>query len=171
MSSDKRENEKLNVNFTVTNPKEKFEISNELIKMCISNLEYYKKDKSFAGSKIHSNFEKFKKLLESSIPVIKEIESFSHLYDYDENTPGNGYRSFVYIFECALKYSKKIFDYITEHRASLLFRKNLYLKYVSVLTRNNFKVESALFITNKLAHIKLLIPLKKNIFNHFLQRT
>lgn len=116
------------VNFRVGKSDEKYEIVNELIRMCNNNIEHYTTDKSFAGSKMCWNFEKMKNYLEKSVPVLKEIESFAHYYDYDENTPGNGYRSFIFIFECAFKYSMKTCQYITEYRATLLFRKNLYLK-------------------------------------------
>lgn len=121
--------------FQVGKSNEKYETVNELIKMCMSNIEYYTTDKSFAGSKMCSNFEKMKEYLEKSVPVIKEIEDFSPNYDFDEHTPGNGYRSFVYIFECALKYSIKICQYIFDNRSSLLFRKNLYLKELEVCTQ------------------------------------
>ena len=116
------------VNFRVSDSDEKYKIVNELITMCMNNVEHYTTDKSFAGTRLCFNFEKMKDYLDKSVPVIKEIEEFAPYYDYDENTPGNGYRSFVFIFECALKYAMKTCQYITENRASLLFRKNLYLK-------------------------------------------
>ncbi|CAG9797696.1 unnamed protein product [Chironomus riparius] len=123
------------VNFCVSDSDEKYKIVNELITMCMNNIEHYTTDKSFAGTRLCFNFEKLKDYLDKSVPVIKEIEEFAPYYDYDENTPGNGYRSFVFIFECALKYSMKTCQYITENRASLLFRKNLYLKELDVCTQ------------------------------------
>lgn len=107
---------------------EKYEIISELIKKCASNDEYYRSDQSSVGVKIHSAFAKVKMELENSVPVIKEIERFAGVYDFDEKTPGNGYRSFVYIFKCAVIHTEKICTFITENRASLLFRKSLYMK-------------------------------------------
>lgn len=107
---------------------EKYEIIEELIKMCASNDEYYRNDQSSVGVKIHSAFAKVKHELESLVPVIKQIENFAGIYDFDEKTPGNGYRSFVYIFKCAVIHTEKTCTFITENRASLLFRKSLYMK-------------------------------------------
>lgn len=127
---DKTAKSTANVNFKISEEvtKRKYESVNELIRMCQINIDYYKSDKSFVGSRMCSNFEKIVELLNVSVPIIREIDSFAHLYDYDEHTPGNGYRSFIFIFDSALQYSIKICQYITENRASLLFRKSLYLK-------------------------------------------
>jgi hormone-sensitive lipase len=118
------------VNFEISEAMttKKYEAVNEVIRMCASNIEYYQQDKSFVGTRMQQNFEKLREFLDKSVPVVKEIESFAHKYDYDEKTPGNGYRSFVHIFESAVKYSQKHCQYITDNRASLLFRKSLYQK-------------------------------------------
>lgn len=110
---------------------EKYEIIQELIKMCASNVDFYKADQSSVGVKLTSAFSKVAEMLEKSVPVIKEIESFAGLYDFDEKIQANGYRSFVYIFNCAVIHTEKICRYITESRASLLFRKSLYMKWVT----------------------------------------
>lgn len=118
------------VNFKISKSQtaERFQMLNDLIAMCGVNVDFYKNDNSFVGSKMCSNFEKLKEFLTKSLPVIKEIESFSVIYDYDEKTPGNGYRSFTFIFHSGVQYSMKVCQYITENRRSLLFRKSLYLK-------------------------------------------
>lgn len=107
---------------------EKYLMVDELIKMSVSNVAFYKDDQSFVGVKLHTIFSKLIVVLEKSVPVIKEIESFAGLYDFDEKTQGNGYRSFVYIFNSAVKHSDTICRYITENRANLLFRKSVYMK-------------------------------------------
>lgn len=118
------------VNFQISKfmTTKKYETANELIRMCLSNIEFYKNDKSFVGTRLQLSFEKLKEFLDKSIPVIKEIESFAHLYNYDEHTPGNGYYSFIFTYESALNYSLKKCQYVTDNRSSLLFRKSLYLK-------------------------------------------
>lgn len=106
----------------------KYEKVDELIKLCVNNDEFYRHDKSFAGSRMCIAFEKLNDNLEKSSPIIREVESFAHLYDYDESTPGNGYRSFIFIFDAALDYSMKVCQYINDNRGSLLFRKSVYIK-------------------------------------------
>lgn len=107
---------------------EKYYIIDELIKMSVSNVEFYHRDKSFIGVKMHATFEKLIQLLEQSVPVIKQIESFAGDYDFDAITQGNGYRSFAYIFHCAVVHTEKVCKYILENRGNLLFRKSVYLK-------------------------------------------
>lgn len=107
---------------------EKSDIAGELITMCVSNVDFYRHDKSYVGVKIHASFQKLVDILEKSQPVLSEIESFAGRYDFDTETPGNGYRSFVFIFDAGLQHTVKICRYITDNRGNLLFRKSLYMK-------------------------------------------
>lgn len=109
---------------------EKYILIDDMITMSTSNLDFYQSDKSFVGVKLHSSFEKVIEYLKKSVPVVKEIESFAGKYDFDESTPGNGYRSFIYIFDAAVRHANKICKYITENRGNLLFRKSVYMKWV-----------------------------------------
>lgn len=120
----------MKINSTIRqSDEEKLCIVNELISMSVSNAEFYEHDQSSIGVKLHAIFANIIELLEKSMPVIHTIESFAGIYDFDENTPGSGYRSFVYIFHCAAIHSEKICRYISENRGNLLFRKSLYMKY------------------------------------------
>lgn len=119
----------LKINFSISHTDdERYSLVEELIRMSVSNEEFYTRDQSSVGVKLHLNFTKIILTLEKSLPVIKEIESFAGDYDFDEKTPGNGYRSFVYIFKAAVKHTEKICRYIHENRGSLLFRKSVYMK-------------------------------------------
>lgn len=119
----------LKINFTISDAaEEKYSLVDELIRMSVSNVEYYTRDQSSIGVKVHLIFTKIIEHLEKSVPVIDEIERFAGKYDFDSNTPGNGYRSFVYIFHAAVKHTEKICRYIHENRGSLLFRKGVYMK-------------------------------------------
>ena len=100
----------------------------ELIRSCVSNAAFYDTDKSFIGSRIHVSFIKAVDFLKKIVPLTKNIEAFAGIYDFDAQTPGNGYRSFVYIFNSAVKHTEKICKYITSNRGNLLFRKSAYLK-------------------------------------------
>lgn len=61
-------------------------------------------------------------------PLITEIEEFMAEYDFDASTPGNGFRSFLMVFESAVHHSMKLSKYVTENRSGLLFRTNIYMK-------------------------------------------
>lgn len=103
-------------------------MSDQVIKLCNSNREYFNKDKSETGTKIRSNFFKIVELLEKSTMVLNEIENFAGQYDFDEKTPGNGYRSFIFIFNAAVKHTENICNYIHENRGKFLFRKSVTAK-------------------------------------------
>jgi hormone-sensitive lipase len=103
-------------------------IIDDLIRECVSNAAFYDTDKSFVGTKMHASFLKATKYLEKLVPVTKTVEEFATIYDFDENTPGNGYRSFVYIFNSAVEHASKISKYIINNRGNLLFRKSNYMK-------------------------------------------
>lgn len=117
---------KFQINKTIEG--KKYEKIRDLMEICVSNEKFYKNDKSFAGTRMYMAFEKVNENLIKAEPILREVDSFVHLYDYDESTPGNGYRSFIFIFEAALDYSMKTCQYINDNRGSLLFRKSTYLK-------------------------------------------
>lgn len=127
----------------------KYEKVNELIKLCTNNGEFYKQDKTITGSRMTAAFEKLHDYLNKAVPVTRNIDSFAHTYDYDESTPGNGFRSFIFIFEAALDYSLKTCQYINDNRGSLLFRKSVYLKYLTFLVNEFFMELSNFFISNR----------------------
>lgn len=102
-----------------------------VINLCNNNRDYFITDKSENPQKLHSNFIKIAELLEKSKTILDEIESFAADFDFDKDTPGNGYRSFVFIFNAAVKYIESHLKYIAENRGKFLFRKSLHAKYTS----------------------------------------
>lgn len=125
---DKSAVEGTNFKISESTTERKYEKANNLIKLCETSGEFYKHDQTLIGSRMSTAFDKMHEYLLKSVPVLRKIDSFAHIYDYDESTPGNGYRSFIFIFETALDYSIKTCQYINDNRGSLLFRKSLYLK-------------------------------------------
>lgn len=126
----KTSGDKINFQINENQIGKKYEKIDDLIKFCISNDKFYKHDKSFAGSRMCVAFKILRENLIKAEPILREIDSFVHIYDFDEQNKGNGYRSFIFIFESILDYSMKTCQYISENKGSLLFRKSVYLKYV-----------------------------------------
>lgn len=58
--------------------------------------------------------------------VSKEIESFAGNYDLDESSPGNGYRSFVYIVEKATEKTLAVCGKIHDNHTKFFFREKFY---------------------------------------------
>jgi len=107
---------------------EKFIMWEALKSIVCNNIDFYKADASTNGMKLNGAFIGIIDQLEEARPLVAEVESFCKLYDYDELTTGNGYRSFVKVFDAAIQHTLKIVKYVTENRSSLLFRKNSYTK-------------------------------------------
>lgn len=107
---------------------ERFLVWEALKSIICNNIDYFKSDESINGLKLHGAFLGIIDQLEEARPLIQEIELFCKLYDYDEATPGNGYRSFIKVFECAINHTMRIVKYVTESRSGLLFRKSTYTK-------------------------------------------
>lgn len=96
-------------------------------------MDYFSNDNSGVGrSDLNVVFQKLIDRVESSVITVKQVESFAGLYDYDDQTPGNGYWSFVYIYEAALIHTYRVCMDIINKRNSWFFRRNVYVKYINV---------------------------------------
>lgn len=109
-------------------PNERFILYEALKSIICNNIDYYKSDESTNGLKMHSALIVIIDSIDEGRPLVEEVELFCKQYDFDDVTPGNGYRSFVKIFDSAINHTLKIVKYVTESRSSLLFRKNTYTK-------------------------------------------
>lgn len=84
---------------------------------------------------------KFTKILNSIIetliklePLVNDIRSFAGKYDFDERTPGNGYRSFVLVVDTAVKKTLIVCRQVQKKRRNFFFRRRFYEKYESLKT-------------------------------------
>lgn len=100
----------------------------QLMKVCENNREYFNKGKGQLEAQMSENFRRIQEFLKQLELLIKELESFAGEYDFDESTPGNGYRSFIFIFDAAVKYVERVSTCVVEKRGKLLFRKSSYAK-------------------------------------------
>jgi hormone-sensitive lipase len=114
--------------FKISDKKFVENVVQELISACVNNADYFSTDNSDIGSRFYESFKKIIDLVKSSFDVVNEIEKFVGLYDFDDSTPGSGYRSFVYIHEAALLHTHRICVHIIENRESWFFRKHEYVR-------------------------------------------
>lgn len=103
-------------------------MSDQLMQYCANNREYFNKDRGSVGTLLCSSFCKIEESLKKSTALLSEVETFAGEYDFDEQTPGNGYRSFIYIFNAAATHTLVISKHIAENRGKLMFRKSVYAK-------------------------------------------
>lgn len=107
---------------------EKFIMWEALKTLIENNINYFASDDSTNGLKISAAFVGIIDHLQEAQPLLEEIELFCKLYDFDENTPGNGYRSFIKVFDSAINHTSTLVKYVMQNRSSLLFRKTNYTK-------------------------------------------
>lgn len=93
-----------------------------------NNIDFFKTDESTNGLKLHGAFLGIIDQVDEARPLYQEVQSFCKLYDFDEKLKGNGYRSFLKIYDSAINHALKISKYVTENRSGLLFRKSSYTK-------------------------------------------
>lgn len=105
-----------------------------LAELSKDNIKYFAKDETTNGIRLHASFHSLLEHIGMAKTKVEVIQSFVHEYDFDEKTPGNGYRSFIVVMDCCIRHTLKLCRYIIENRSSMLFRKGLYMKEVGAYT-------------------------------------
>lgn len=100
----------------------------QLKKLCSTNAEYFAKDNSENGQRLYISFLAIKDNIEQIWPTLANIRRVAADYDFDENTPGNGYRSFVSVVDSAISHAIELNKKTLLRRDSVLFRKTTVTK-------------------------------------------
>ncbi len=98
--------------------------------LCKNNVEYFSTDDTENGLRLHGAFVSLIDHLAVARNYVTDIKEFAHEYDFDEKTPGNGYRSFLLVVRSCISHSLKLSSFVMQNRSSLLFRKAMYMKEV-----------------------------------------
>lgn len=102
-----------------------FSSRKSLIDLIDNNVDFFDK----TNKTLKSNLLQLKNAFEKCSRTVEEIETFASEYDFDEKTPGNGYRSFLDITGSAVKKSAKVCSQLIRARESIFFRPDNYAKY------------------------------------------
>jgi hormone-sensitive lipase len=103
--------------------------NSETLSRSIDNNVEFLNNKHNKSEALHLNLLHLKNVFEKCTHFMAEIDKFAGEYDYDELTPGNGYRSFLIIFDAAIRETSIVCDKLIMSRAKLLFRADNYAKY------------------------------------------
>lgn len=98
----------------------------ELINIILSNQQHFRKFES--GLRLCEIFKSLIDTVDAIGLIVKDIQGFAGDYDLDELTPGNGYRSFVFVVEKAIKSTMQICENLKENREKVFFRKSFFEK-------------------------------------------
>lgn len=91
----------------------------DLIALIDDNVEFFAKTKS--SKDVSAKLVVLKLAFIDATKPIDKIKLFASEYDFDQDCPGNGYRSFVYIYEAAVNGAINICNRLIRRREKILF--------------------------------------------------
>ncbi|XP_017867571.1 PREDICTED: hormone-sensitive lipase [Drosophila arizonae] len=102
---------------------------------CQEHAAYFAKDHTEYGQRLHAAHIAWQDFIVLANRLVLQIETFAHEYDFDESTPGNGYRSFIYVTNACIDHGLSICQHLLATRATLFFRKKFYMKEVEACSQ------------------------------------
>lgn len=96
--------------------------------LCNNNVEYFRTDDTESGQRFLNAYLGLLDHIETARGYVDQIRLFAHEYDFNAETPGNGYRSFLLVVRSCINHSVKLSSHVMQRRSSMLFRKSLYMK-------------------------------------------
>ncbi|XP_072760681.1 hormone-sensitive lipase-like [Anoplolepis gracilipes] len=103
---------------------------NTLRKLCRASVEYFTSHRNKNSVVLKDALLVILEQLDELQPLYNEIAKFASHFDFDEETPGNGYRSFLSMVDKCIMYSEKICQKIYRQRNSMFSRKSRHIKKI-----------------------------------------
>ncbi|XP_075166336.1 hormone-sensitive lipase [Haematobia irritans] len=116
-------------------PDEMREKYRELLLVCQEHALHFKEDNTEKGQRLQGALVVWQDFIIMADSLTREIEEFASRYDFDANTPGNGYRSFISVVDSCIEYGLSICKNLTSSRSTLFFRKKSYMKDVEACSQ------------------------------------
>ncbi|KAM8713679.1 hypothetical protein ACLKA7_013925 [Drosophila subpalustris] len=102
---------------------------------CREHAAYFAKDPTEYGQRLHAAHIAWQDFIVLANRLVLQIDAFAHEYDFDESTPGNGYRSFIYVTNACISHGRSICQQLLTTRDTLFFRKKFYMKEVEACSQ------------------------------------
>lgn len=96
--------------------------------LCLNNSQYFQSHDSETGLRLHGAFLALIDHVESVKPIVDYVRKAAPSYDFDENTPGNGYASFVSVVDACIRHGVKLCKQVCINRDSFFFRASYYMR-------------------------------------------
>jgi hormone-sensitive lipase len=96
--------------------------------LCVNNAQFFQQDESESGQRLNAGFLAIVDQVDIITPVVDEVRKVAPQFDFDENTLGNGYRSFVSVVDMCVQHGVKLSRLVCDSRDSFLFRKTFYMR-------------------------------------------
>lgn len=117
------------------------------------NANYFLKDKTKSGRALCFGFQQLAAQCQEVTPLLERIKQEAPKFDLDVETPGNGYRSFVIIFDAFFKRCTSLCEVVKKERDLMVF--NLY-KYSYIQDLKSWN-EMLVSLTTFLEHLHTLL--------------
>ncbi|XP_063230131.1 hormone-sensitive lipase isoform X2 [Bacillus rossius redtenbacheri] len=101
-----------------------------LKELCLNNAEFFRRDDSEGGQRLHAGFLAVGDHVGLVAPLVHRLRRVAPSFDFNSSTPGNGYRSFNSVVDMCVVHGVKLCRQICDGRDSFLFRKSHYAKEV-----------------------------------------
>ncbi|XP_071566155.1 hormone-sensitive lipase isoform X2 [Temnothorax nylanderi] len=103
--------------------------------LCQANVEYFAPHQDKNGVRIRAALMAILDYLTQLQPLYREIARFAPHFDFDEETPGNGYRSFLSLVDRCIMYSGLVCRQMYNQKDSVFFRKSYYMKEIEACSQ------------------------------------
>ena len=101
-----------------------------LRELCTVCLEHFDSHQDESGLRIKGAIQVVLDTLVTIRPLYADITRIAPLFDFDEDTPGNGYRSFLFLVDKAIVHIGSVCKDMNSQKDSVLFRKTNNMKLV-----------------------------------------
>ncbi|EZA47677.1 hypothetical protein DMN91_012343 [Ooceraea biroi] len=106
-----------------------------LREVCCASVEYFASHQDDNGVRIKAALLAILDHLDQLQPLYREIAKFAPDFDFDEDTPANGYRSFLSLVDKCILHSGQVCRQMFCHKNSMLFRKSHHVKKIEACSQ------------------------------------
>lgn len=99
-----------------------------LREFCLANAEHFMAHSDQNGIRLRAAMLVILDHLEQLQPLYKEISRIAPLFDFDEQTPGNGFRSFLVLIDKCIVNLRSVCHEIYCQKDSIFFRKSYHTR-------------------------------------------
>lgn len=129
------------------------QMSQQVFAAAAENANFFLKDTSKTGRALCYGFQQLAAQCQEVTPLLEKIKCEAPKFDLDVETPGNGYRSFIIIFDALFKRCSSLCELVKKQRYQVVF--NLYkYSYIQDLRSWNEMLGS---LNTFLEHLNTLI--------------
>ncbi|CAL1676332.1 unnamed protein product [Lasius platythorax] len=106
-----------------------------LRKLCLASVEYFTSQQDENSVRIKAALLVILEQLDELQPLYSEIAKFASHFDFDEETPGNGYRSFLSMVDKCIVHTEQVCRQMYHQKDSMFSRKSHHMKEIEACSQ------------------------------------